>query len=532
MNDIRESLQVVWFKRDLRVHDHAPLAEAAQRGPVLPLYICEPSVMRANDFSPRHWTFIRESLGELREALAALGQPLVVRVGEAVDVLEQFHQTYALAGLWAHEETGNNITYRRDQAVRRWAKAHNIGFTELPQHGVVRRLVSRDAWAGHWEQRMRLPQIPAPAALAATQGIDSRSISTHAELGLEDDTRVERQAGGATAAHDLLSSFLHERGQNYTREMSSPLSAWDACSRLSAHIAWGTISHKTIVQTARTHASAIHSELANADPRTTDNGQRTTDNPQLWLRSLKSFDSRLHWHCHFMQKLEDEPGIEFHNFVRAYDGMRESSFDQTRYDAYCAGQTGYPMIDASMRAMIATGWLNFRMRAMLTSFAAYDLWLDWRTFHPYLARIWGDYETGIHLCQLQMQSGTTGINTIRIYNPVKQSQDQDPDGVFIRRWVPELALVPDSFVHTPWLMPEEMQRTAECQIGRTYPAPLVDHAKAVAYARAHIAAVRRRPETREQAEAVQLKHGSRSQRARHNRQKPKGPPEGQLPLGI
>ena len=258
MNDVYESIHVVWFKRDLRVHDHALLAEATRRGSVLPLYICEPSVMHADDFSPHHWTFIRESLCELRASLAALGQPLVVRIGEAVDVLERLHQIYTVDGLWAHEETRNTTTYERDRAVRHWAKAHRIAFTELPQHGVVRRLTSRDAWAGHWEQRMRVPQISAPSALPPIQEIDCGSIPTHAELDLEDDMRVERQKGGAAAAHDLLTSFLRQRGQNYTRDMSSPLSAWDACSRLSAHIAWGTISHKTIVQTARAQASAIH----------------------------------------------------------------------------------------------------------------------------------------------------------------------------------------------------------------------------------------------------------------------------------
>lgn len=536
MNTVAPPVHVVWFKRDLRIHDHAPLAQAAQRGPVLPLYICEPSVIQADDFSSRHWTFIRDSLQELREALARLGQPLVVRVGEALDVFALLQGTITIAGIWAHEETGNHLTYQRDRAVRRWAKACAIPLTELPQHGVVRRLQSRDTWAGQWEQRMRAAQIPTPLALVSLEGIDLGTIPRHAELGLDADARREKQAGGSSAAHQLLETFLYQRGQNYSREMSSPLTGWEACSRLSPHIAWGTISHKTLVQTARARASAIHGELANADPRMSDNGQRTVENPQLWLRSLKSFDARLHWHCHFMQKLEDEPQIEFHTFVRAYDDMRQHGSDQTRYDAYCAGQTGYPMIDASMRAMIATGWLNFRMRAMLTSFAAYDLWLDWRVVHPYLARIWGDYEAGIHLCQLQMQSGTTGINTVRIYNPVKQSQDQDPDGVFIRRWVPELAQVPSSFVHTPWLMPEEMQRASACLIGRSYPAPIVDHAKAVGFARAHIAAVRRRPETREQAEAVQHKHGSRQQRwsrpARQSAKKRGGPPEGQLELGL
>jgi deoxyribodipyrimidine photo-lyase len=133
-------LHVVWYKRDLRLADHAPLTEAAARGPVLPLYIIEPSLLRAPDFDPCHWTFIRASLMELRARLAALGQPLVVRVGEAVEVLERLAQAAPVAALWAHEETGSLLTYRRDRAIIRWARERGLPFHEMPQTGVVRRL--------------------------------------------------------------------------------------------------------------------------------------------------------------------------------------------------------------------------------------------------------------------------------------------------------------------------------------------------------------------------------------------------------
>ena len=524
--------QLVWFKRDLRVDDHAPLFAAAARGPLLPLYIVEPSVIQADDFSARHWTFIRASLSELRAELASRGQPLIVRVGEAIAVFTALRQQHSYTAIWAHEETGNAITYARDRAVRRWARAQGVALHELPQHGVVRRLASRDNWAGLWEQRMRQPLVPTPSTIQPVGGIAAGEIPNHADLDLEPDLRLEQQPGGATNGQTLLETFLHQRGKNYTREMSSPLTAWDACSRLSPHLAWGTLSIRQVAQAGRAQAAALREERANSDRRAVP---ITSDIP-TWLRSLQSFDSRLHWHCHFMQKLEDEPAIEFHNFVRAYDGMREDAFNQAAYAAWSLGQTGYPMIDAAMRAMIHTGWLNFRMRAMLVSFAAYDLWLHWRSFHPYLARIWSDYEVGIHLCQLQMQSGTTGINTVRIYNPVKQSHDQDPEGLFIRRWVPELAAVPNSFIHTPWLMPSEQQRALGCVIGKQYPAPIVDHAPAAAQAKAKLAAVRRKPETHAQANAVQEKHGSRmkkpAQLRRQEQAKRQQVDDGQMELGL
>jgi deoxyribodipyrimidine photo-lyase len=490
----RPNLQVVWFKRDLRVVDHAPLAQAAERGPVLPLYVVEPELWEQPDTAARHWAFIRESLLELREALAALGQPLVVRVGEITELMQTLLSSPGIAALWSHEETGNQWTYRRDQRLGAFLRARGIPWHEIPHNGVVRRLASRDGWSRQWEARMSAPQAAPPPALVSLAGVQEGGIPTATELALASDLCPERQRGGRSRAVERLDSFLSTRGEAYHAKMSSPVTAYDACSRLSPHLAYGTLSMREVVQANRARRKEVKAQAPAA---------RGT-----WAKALAAFEGRLHWHCHFIQKLESEPRIEFENLHRACDGLREEEFDRAKFEAWCQAQTGLPFVDACLRALDAGGWINFRMRAMLMSFASYHLWLHWREPALFLARRFTDYEPGIHYSQAQMQAGTTGINTFRIYNPVKQSQDQDPDGRFIRRWLPELARVPDRWIHTPWNMEGEAQRASGCVIGSDYPDPVVDHLAAAKSARQRMAGLRRGT-ARAEAKQILQRHGSR-----------------------
>jgi deoxyribodipyrimidine photo-lyase len=231
-----------------------------------------------------------------------------------------------------------------------------------------------------------------------------------------------------------------------------------------------------------------------------------------WRRSLQAFQSRLHWHCHFMQKLEDEPELEFRCLQRSAEGLRDATPRADWLAAWREGLTGYPLVDACMRSVAATGWLTFRMRALVVSFASYTLWLPWRPTGLHLARLFLDFEPGIHWSQMQMQSGTTGINTLRIYNPVKQAREHDPAGAFIRRWLPELAAVPTAFIHEPGRMPAGVAAAAGVRIGIDYPPPIVDHLAAVREAKARFAALRGSPVARTEAADVARRHGSRRDR--------------------
>ncbi|MFM9851962.1 MAG: FAD-binding domain-containing protein [Sphingomonadaceae bacterium] len=510
----RPALQLVWFKRDLRIVDHRPLAAAVARGPVLPLYIAEPELWAQPDVSARQWEFAAESLAELRDALALLGQPLCIIVGEAVAVLDRLHREHGIAALWSHEETGNGWTYARDLAVKAWAAEHGIRWHEARQSGVQRRIRSRNGWAKAWDADMAQPITPPPVAFPPLTGEWPTHIPSAAALGLADDPCPFRQTGGRAAALDTLDSFLHQRGRDYRYQMSSPRTAFDASSRLSPHIAWGTVSMREVAQASWARMRDLKRDDA--------------PDAKRWRGSMISFSGRQHWHCHFMQKLEDEPRIECENLHRAYDGLRPDVADVQRLAAWSEGRTGYPFVDACMRALNQHGWINFRMRAMLMSFASYHLWLPWRESGLHLARKFVDYEPGIHWPQVQMQSGTTGINTMRIYNPIKQGHDHDAGGAFVRAFVPELEAVPDAFIHEPWRWPEAQWLA--------YPPPIVDCAAAAKAARDALYTVRKGPEHKATAKQIANKHGSRKSgmpmTGQKRRAKPKADDSAQMAFDL
>ncbi len=498
----RMPLQIVWFKRDLRIHDHRPLVQAVQRGLVLPLYVVEPELWRQPDASARHWHFLLDCLRDLTDALGQLGQPLIVRVGAVVDVLADIQRTHGIAALWSHEETGNAYTFARDKAVAAWAREHAIPWHEIPQHGVQRRLADRNGWAQAWDRQMAETSVDPPLALAPVPGIPAQRPVELSDLGLADDGCMMRQPGGRRHAIALHDSFLAGRGRHYRREMSNPLAGASACSRLSPHLAFGTVS-------MRETAQATWSRLQDLK------GDETAEAKSL-RASLVSFTGRLHWHCHFIQKLESAPSIEMRELHPALRGLRPGVADPVLLQSWATGQTGYPFLDACMRSLTATGWLNFRMRAMVMSFASYNLWLPWRETGLHLARQFTDYEPGIHWPQTQMQSGTTGINTIRIYSVVKQGHDQDPTGAFVRRWVPELADVPDQYLQEPWTMNGQNRI-----VGQRYPERIVDLKVSTAAAKDIIYGARRGDAFHAAADAIQSRHGSRKSQLPMIGQRPK-----------
>ena len=493
--------QVVWFKRDLRVHDHAPLLAAAARGPVLPVYVVEPDLWRQPDSSFRHWHFVQSSLRDLTDALRALGGALHVERGDVIEVLRQLKTRIGTFELCSHEETGNAWAFTRDRGVAAWCRAEGISWHEFPANGVVRRLRNRDGWATTRNAVMTAPIAASPTQIRFVQLVNVSTMHEQTLAMLEEPVSGRPpvshvQAGGRHEGLAVLESFLRSRSSRYMRTISKPGVSARHCSRLSAHIAYGTLSVREIDQAAAARQAWLAAE---PNPGSAD-----------WARQLQAFRSRLAWRCHFVQKLEQQPEIEFRCMHLAFEGMRESEFRTDFFDAWCEGRTGYPLIDACMRSLQANGWITFRMRALLVSFASYHLWLGWRRTAPVLARLFTDYEPGIHYSQFQMQSGVTGINAVRMYNPVKQSIEHDPEGKFIRRYLPELRDLADELIHEPWKADSPP---------RDYPHRMVDHEDAARTARKKMAPYWRGEEFRDQARTVFRKLGSRNRPAETRRQR-------------
>lgn len=478
-------LHIVWFKRDLRLTDHPPLFNATLSGAVLPLYIVEPELWKQPDMSSRHWHFIHDSLCDLDSGLQNYGAKLVIRIGEAITVLENLRNEYKNITLWSHQETGNLWTFKRDINVAKWCKENGIAWHEFPANGIVRALQTRDQWSKIRNDRMMAEIIPAPLSIKIMPDLLSENIpAKDSLLFLHNRIPGTTQAGGRKEAQKTLHSFLHGRCRNYMKTISKPGISARHCSRLSAHIAYGTLSVREIEQATKARIKDLQAEPYS----------------EHLCYQLRAFLSRLAWRCHFIQKLEQQPSIETTCMHPAFEGMREPHFREDYLHAWKTGNTGYPLVDACMRSLIANGWITFRMRAMLVSFASYHLWLDWRKTAPYMAGLFTDYEPGIHYSQFQMQSGVTGINTIRIYNPIKQSIEHDPDGKFILRYVPELQNLSITELHEPW-----KTDVASLQ----YPPPIVDQKSAVQYAKDQIAERRKSAGFREKSLATYQKLGSR-----------------------
>ena len=434
-----QRISIVWFKRDLRVNDHAPLKAAIEAGyPVLAVTFLEPSLRDSGHYAERHWSFISQSVEELNIGTRCRLYFLEMEPDHFFEIiLSNFH----VQGVYSYMESGLTITYDRDKRIYRCLKSLTVTWHEFPYAGVIRGAKNRTNWRKSWYETMNQP-MDQPDLSQLTNAVLPESLEKFIVTPWKGS--IAFQKGGITQAHETLYSFITTRSKQYVQHISNLLRSRQSCSRLSPYLAWGNISMREVYQASK--ASSV--------PR--------------------AFLSRLRWHCHFIQKFESEMRYEEENINRGYDSIRKER-NEDYIEAWRSGRTGFPLVDACVRAVKGTGYLNFRMRAMIVSFLTHHLWQDWRTGVEFLGRQFLDFEPGIHYPQFQMQAGVTGINTIRIYNPVKQSFDHDKEAEFIAEWVPELSSLPLQFRLEPWKMTPIEEKMYGISIGDDYPIRIVDH---------------------------------------------------------
>ena len=472
------AMNIILLHKNLRISDNPALYFGCKAKESLIVYIYDKNYWQSNGKSQRQFKFCLDCLSELEQKLNELNRDLYVFEGDLDRLAKWINKNFPQSKIFLNQST--DIGYYKDQHkkfIKEFSSFKRL--TEYEDFGIQTKNHNRDNWSSNWHRIMNQNLVPPPEISSAKRSKPSGLITFESfkrTSSAEDLKNINIQLGGENKAKKILKSFLEERVDGYSSKMSSPSEAEYSCSRLSPHITFGTLSIKTIFHELQ--------KKMNSSP---------------FKKDLYSFKKRLHWHCHFIQKLETEPELEFKSMHSMCDSLREKE-DKELIEKWISGETGFPFLDACMTYLKQHGWINFRMRAMIMSFASYNLWQPWQKTSPRLAELFVDYEPGIHICQVQMQSGVTGINLPRIYSVLKQSSDQDPSAMWIKSQINSLKNIDPKNIH-------------EAELNEIYHKKIIDLNASAKKARETIWSVRKGSDFKKIARDVYLKHGSRLRRA-------------------
>ena len=464
---------IIILNRNLRLLDNAALYYGSLKSNFIVIYLYDVDYWKANGKSSRQLKFSNDCLEELDEDLKKLNSKINVFNGSFYDLGKWIETNYNDFSI--HINHCTDVNYFRE-GFDNFKENFKNKITVYDDFGLQLNNFDRDTWSKNWNHIMNSDLLGVPKPSNNKDRLNLIGFSNFKnEISCEFSGLSNIQEGGTSKAKELLETFLDQRCKGYRIKMSSPSQSENSCSRLSPHFTYGSISIRQVYQ----QLNKMLPELNNK-------------------KDLYSFKKRLYWHCHFVQKLHTEPELEFYSMHRMCDDLRPE-YDHEIIEKWIEGETGFPFLDACMKFLNENGWINFRMRAMIMSFASYNLWQPWQKTSPRLAELFTDYEPGIHISQVQMQSGVTGINLPRIYSIAKQSMDQDPDAVWTKNLLPQLKDFDPKLIHN-------------AELNASYIPQIVDLKTSAKFARDQIWGIRKSIEFKNEARKVYLKHGSRRKR--------------------
>jgi deoxyribodipyrimidine photo-lyase len=447
---------IVWYRNDLRIHDHPALATAAvDADRIIPVFILNDDLLHSDRASSNRNRFLLQCLADLKVSLQGLGADLVVRHGDAVEELQKLiDETSAEAIYYTADFSAYAI--RRDKTVK---EALSVSFRAFPGRLAVSSLDKLQTKTGNtykvftpfwknWQQIGRREIAQLPTKLNMLSDINVGILPQVSDYTTPSQLSPDALAGGETEGRARLTSWLIEGIESY-QENNNDLAA-DGTSRLSSYLHFGCLSAREIetMLPDSAGASAWHRQLA-------------------WRE----------FYHYIIFKFPSNTSQEFQERYRSLVWGKNPEL----LSAWEAGQTGYPVVDAAMRQLLQEGWMHNRARLIVGSFLTKDLWLDWRLGERHFMRMLIDGDQANNNGNWQWIA-SVGVDPApvfrRLYNPTTQQLNYDPSGAYVRRYVPELANVPDEYLAEPWKMPLSLQRHCDCVIGKDYPAPIVDHKQA------------------------------------------------------